>query len=417
MRSRDLMREINRQAESKNKTTEETVQATPAVPVSDTDNKTSRKTEVAENAEPAVGNTVEVETTEEVVHTVEPQEDVVEQEQNADVSVVPKAKPANQDQPESAVDIETMDAGEAVDEPKVKQPEAVVSDVQPVQTKTKDIEPKMKIRGEERTFKSLSVIDRIAFRNLFIQKPNGQVEYKDDHETFAVKGISTDLLAQVQDDLRKTFKQAYVQIGRQWHMIDSSNAVFNTNTSTVRYLLYAQMASDQTALKVARQLLLEKHPDAEEPDFDFDTVRSDVLDIYAVLLASKASPEKDLVEKVEELTLKLNQMNESQEFAHKKLISYASANEKQLTGISLGQAVLLLEQFGLLKSAIPKKLNDMVGLFGEDNVVSLNDFTSGALSDQNKARKDTLERQRRQKEAELKKRRPMSQQPSNSPSR
>ena len=247
-------------------------------------------------------------------------------------------------------------------------------------------------------FKELSVFDKLMFKDIFVNE-GGEVIYNTNHTKTVAKNLSKGVMDQIVDDLRRKHVGAVVGIGSNNFTIRETNSVYTSPTSLIRYLMLDKIEDENIALQLARQLFLEKHPGGEKADFDHSVVRTDERDIYAILLSSKADPERDLVEKVEELIRSMDYLEENATLSNRKLLEQTSMSNDVLNGMNIAVSLLVLERLGLTEGALPRNLDDIRGFATQDSIVKMSDIVSNDIAADVMERKRTLARDERRRQS------------------
>lgn len=245
-------------------------------------------------------------------------------------------------------------------------------------------------------FKQLSVNEKLAFSDIFV-KEDGVVVYNSEHEKSVARNLSKGVIDHVVEDLKNKHRNVRVSIGENVFMIRDTNSVFTTTTSLMRFLLLNSIDDDNTALQVARQLFLEKHPDGEREDFDHSRVRTDERDVYALLLSVKKDPERDLAEKVEELIRSVEYAQETTALTDRKILNYTEQSGHLLNGLNVAASLLVLDRLGLTKGSLPNTLDEVHGFITQDEIVKLSDLLGNDIASEVESRKRTLARDERAK--------------------
>lgn len=243
-------------------------------------------------------------------------------------------------------------------------------------------------------FEDLSVADKLLFSDIFV-KEEGQVVFNSDHEKSVAKNLSRGVIDRVVEDLRNKHRNVLVSMGSNAFVIREDNSVFTTTTSLMRFLLLNGIEDDNTALQLARQLYLEKHPDGEKDNFDHTRVRTDERDVYALLLSSKKDPERDLTEKVEELIRSVEYAQETTALTDRKILNHTEQSNHVLNGLNIATSLLVLERLGLTKGSLPNTIDEMHGFITQDDVVTLSDLLGNDIAMEVDSRKRTLARDAR----------------------
>ena len=247
-------------------------------------------------------------------------------------------------------------------------------------------------------FKELSVFDKLMFKDIFVND-GGDVIYNTNHTKTVAKNLSKGVMDQIVEDLRRKHVGAVVGIGSNNFTIRETNSVYTSPTSLKRYLMLDKIEDENIALQLARQLFLEKHPDGEKADFEHNVVRTDERDIYAMLLSSKADPERDLVEKVEELIRSMDYLEENATLSNRKLLEQTSMSNDVLNGMNIAVSLLVLERLGLTEGALPRNLDDIRGFATQDSIVKMSDIVSNDIAADVMERKRTLARDERRRQS------------------
>lgn len=243
-------------------------------------------------------------------------------------------------------------------------------------------------------FSNLSVADKLIFGDMFENK-DGDVVYNPDHPKSVAKNLSKDIIRQVADDLKDKHLHARVAIGENQFTIQETNVVFTSPTSLMRYLLLNGIQDENMALQLARQLFLEKHPDGEKGSFNHKNVRTDERDVYALLLSTKGDPERDLVEKVEELTRTMDYIEEANELSNRKIFEQTTSMNDLINGVNIATSALLLERLGLTEGSLPRDLDSLRGFITQDNIVKLSDQLGNDIATEMVSRRRTMARDER----------------------
>lgn len=259
---------------------------------------------------------------------------------------------------------------------------------------------KRAIEKDHDDFKNMSALDKLSFKDLFVNDGTG-VKFNSKHQKTVAKNLSKGIMDQVVDDLKRRHRNVRVWIGDNPFTIRESNDVFSSPTSTMRFLLLDQLKDENTALQLARQLFLEKHPNGEKHGFNHSLVRTDERDVYAVLLASKSDPTKELLEKVEELLLHVNEIKDTSQMADQKLLAQTMQSNLSLGGLHMVVSTLLLERLGLTQGAMPQKLPDVKAFINQENVVALSDTVTKDISIEAKMRQEVIARSNRGRTSRL----------------
>lgn len=247
-------------------------------------------------------------------------------------------------------------------------------------------------------FKELSVFDKLMFKDIFVND-GGEVIYNTNHTKTVAKNLSKGVMDQIVEDLRRKHVGAVVGIGSNNFTIRETNSVYTSPTSLIRYLMLDKIEDENIALQLARQLFLEKHPDGEKADFEHSVVRTDERDIYAMLLSSKADPERDLVEKVEELIRSMDYLEENATLSNRKLLEQTSMSNDVLNGMNIAVSLLVLERLGLTEGSLPRHLDDIRGFATQDSIVKMSDIVSNDIAADVMERKRTLARDERRRQS------------------
>lgn len=255
-------------------------------------------------------------------------------------------------------------------------------------------EPRVEYPDETSMFSELSALDKLMFKDVFVDGDSGVV-YNSDYAKSTVKNLSKGIIQQVIKDLKDKYNNAIVFMGESKFIISEANAVFTSPTSLMRYLLLNQIDDENLALQLARQLFLEKHPDGEKADFKHTSVRTDERDIYALLLSSKAKPEKDLSEKIEELTRTIEYIGETNTTSLRKILNQTDDSYELLNGINIASSLLVLERLGLTEGNLPRNIESVRGFATQDNIVKLSDQLGNDIASDVLDRKRTIARDER----------------------
>lgn len=238
-------------------------------------------------------------------------------------------------------------------------------------------------------------VGAMLFKDIFVTGDDGGITYNRDHDKSVARNLSKGIIGQVVDDLKRKHVNVQVSMGDNYYTVSPANQVFTSPTSLVRYLLLDKIDSDNLSLQLARQLFLDKHPDGENRDFNHSTVRTDERDIYGLLLSTKADPERNLVEKIDELIRNVNANDEVISRANNQIVKYSQESNNLLNGINMASSLLVLERLGLTEGQIPRDMDHLRGFITQDNVVKFSDKLSGDVAMDAIKRKDVMERHRR----------------------
>lgn len=255
-------------------------------------------------------------------------------------------------------------------------------------------------RQPENDFKQMSAVDKLAFKDLFVNDGAG-VRFNAKFQKTVAKNLSKGIMDQVVDDLKQRHRGVQVWIGKNPYTIRETNDVFTSPTSTMRYLMLDQLKDENMALQVARQLFLEKHPTGEKQGFNHDLVRTDERDVYAVLLASKSDPTKEILEKIEELLLKVTDVQQSSQLADRQLLAQGLQANNTLGGLNMLSSLLLLERLGLTKGSIPQNLEEIKPFINQQDVVTLADMVNTDIARDVRSRQETMRRDARTRPSRL----------------
>lgn len=286
-------------------------------------------------------------------------------------------------------------------------PEAKIDDSKPVSDDAKVNTPETpnvpKHPDIERTkpkedFKDLSVFEKLMFKDIFVNE-GGEVVFNTNHTKTVAKNLSKGVMDHIVDDLRRKHKGAVVGIGSNRFTIRDTNAVLTSPTSLVRYMMLDKIDDENVALQLARQLFLEKHPDGEKADFDHKIVRTDERDVYAMLLSSKADPERDLAEKIEELIRSMEYLEENTTLSNRRLLEQTTTSNDTLNGLNIAMSLMVLERLGLTEGSLPRNLDDIRGFATQDSIVKMSDIMSNDIASDVNDRKKTLARNERMRQS------------------
>lgn len=251
-----------------------------------------------------------------------------------------------------------------------------------------------KTTREPKQFGQLGVVEKLLFRDVFTQD-NGTVSFNANHNKTVAKNLSKGILDQLVDDLNRSYVGVTVQLGELKKTITPTNSVFNSPTSAMRYLMLDGLKDKNLALTLARQLYLEKYPDGEKESFDTSGVRSDELDVYTLLVASKTDPLKDLDERVKELTMKMTNVQKSTQAANEMVLNQSVQSNQLLNGVAIAISTLLVDHLGLTDKALPKDMGQLEAFMNQDNVVKTSDLLKHRIGADTVQRDNTIIRNRR----------------------
>lgn len=385
----DIMRQLNKKRKRTGDTPDEKNQTD--VPAEQTQSKSETADKVAVESETKLEPKVKDEKPSEFVPVNNP----VPRKTPVQSKVVPETDASKRVKATDRPSTEVKEANAPV--------ESKTDDSTPVSSTTKVITPEAsnvpKHPDIERTkpkedFKDLSVFEKLMFKDIFVNE-GGEVVFNTNHTKTVAKNLSKGVMDQIVDDLRRKHKGAVVGIGSNNFTIRDTNAVLTSPTSLVRYMMLDKIDDENVALQLARQLFLEKHPDGEKADFDHKLVRTDERDVYAMLLSSKADPERDLVEKVEELIRSMEYLEENATLSNRRLLEQTTASNDTLNGLNIAMSLMVLERLGLTEGSLPRNLDDIRGFATQDSIVKMSDIMSNDIASDVNERKKTLARNER----------------------
>lgn len=233
------------------------------------------------------------------------------------------------------------------------------------------------------------------FRDVFIENEDGVVGYNADHDRTVARNLSKSIMNQVIDDLMVKHVDVQVSIGQNLYMITDNNAVFQSPTSLTRYLLLDGISDDDLSIQLARQLYLEKYPDGEMSTFKHRQVRTDERDIYAMVLSSKANPERNMIEKLDEIYMRMNQNDEALAKINAKVLKNTESSNTTLGGLNVATSLLVLERLGLTEGQIPRDIESMRAFTTQDSVVKFSDMLVNDIAMDVMRRKEVITRSKR----------------------
>lgn len=315
----------------------------------------------------------------------------------------PKLQPAEQviATPETTV-AESTDK-DVIDSEPEKQPQLIKrqrqqpitqTEVTPQNVNVERVIRETKTTHEPKQFGQLGVVEKLLFRDVFTQD-NGSVSFNANYNKTVAKNLSKGILDQVVDDLNRSYVGVMVQLGELKKKVTPTNSVFTSPTSAMRYLMLDGLKDKNLALTLARQLYLEKYPTGEKETFDTSVVRTDELDIYILLVASKTDPLKDLDERVKELTIRMTNVQKSTQAANELVLNQSVQSNQLLNGVAIAISTLLVDHMGLTNKSLPKDMSQLEAFMNQDNVVKTSDLLKHRIGADTVQRENTIIRNRR----------------------
>lgn len=248
--------------------------------------------------------------------------------------------------------------------------------------------------GEKEATNTLDEDVLFSFYDIF-ESDGSRVRFNREHEKSDARNLSKGMMFEVIEGLKGKYLGDVVQFGDNQYQITEGNVVFNSPTSLIRFLLLNSIDDDNLALMVARQLFLEKNPEGLTKEFNHQSVSADDRDIYALLLASKYKVERDIYEKLEELTHSVEYFQETMAVSNRKVVDQTEDTNNLINGINIATSALLLERLGLTEGGLPQTLEDVRGFATQNNIVKLSDQLGNDIAADAKARRRTIARDER----------------------
>lgn len=233
-----------------------------------------------------------------------------------------------------------------------------------------------------------------AFRDLFVKDELGHVVSQKGTDV-TVKNLQEAFVLQGMDDLKNRYMNASVRIGSKTYVIDVSNRVFTTRISFIRYSALMTM-DEELRIGLCRQMFLTRYPNGETALFDANSVNSDELDIYKLVLVSSHTASLGVDQRLEQLALDVKKIKDTTHMTHSYLISGMSWLKIKLHGLSHVVSWLFLERTALNKGQVPKEIKDVAVTMSDKSIPQMTRLMD-TLGSQQVKRDETMARTERQR--------------------
>ena len=233
-----------------------------------------------------------------------------------------------------------------------------------------------------------------VFRDLFVRDSSGNIVTNKGADV-TIKRVQESLIMQAVDDLKERYIGCSVKIGTQVYMIDAANKAFNSHVALVRYMSLSQMDED-LRIALARQMFLSKYPLGEHETFNPATVKTDELDIYKLLLAATLSKTTSVDYLMEQVLNEVKTIKETTKLTQQAVNVNQSWLRRKMHGMMHVLSWLLLDRVGLVKTRIPKILDDLNVVLADGDIPKTSDIVD-LIGEAQLERETTKERTERMK--------------------